>query len=48
MGEPIDATDAIPAHFPPMAVPPALLDGLRPEAATAELLRLLYPLQSAD
>jgi len=25
-------------------VPPALLDGLDPEHATAELLRLLYPL----
>lgn len=47
VGEPIDATGAIPAHFPPMAVPPALLDGLGPEEATAELLRLLYPLHSA-
>jgi len=46
VGEPIDATDAIPAHFPPMAVPPGLLEGLGPEAATAELLRLLYPLHS--
>lgn len=45
VGEPIDATGAVPAHFPPMAVPAALLDGLGPEAATAELLRLLYPLQ---
>ena len=44
IGESIDATQAIPAHFPPMAVPPALLDGLDPADATAELLRLLYPL----
>ena len=46
IGAPIDASDAIPAHFPPMAVPPGLLEGLDPEAATAELLRLLYPLYS--
>ena len=44
VGAPIDASQAIPSHFPPMAVPPALLDGLDPEHATAELLRLLYPL----
>lgn len=46
VGRPIDATRAIPAHFPPMPVPAALLDGLGPEAATAELLRLLYPLHT--
>ena len=44
VGEPIDASQAIPAHYPPLGVPPALLDGLGPEDATAELLRLLYPL----
>jgi tRNA A37 threonylcarbamoyladenosine synthetase subunit TsaC/SUA5/YrdC len=44
VGEAIDASEAIPAHFPPLAVPPALLDGLGPADATAELLRLLYPL----
>jgi tRNA A37 threonylcarbamoyladenosine synthetase subunit TsaC/SUA5/YrdC len=44
IGESIDASQAIPAHFPPMAVPPGLLDGLDPADATAELLRLLYPL----
>lgn len=42
--ESIDASQAIPAHYPPIAVPPALLDGLDPADATAELLRLLYPL----
>lgn len=42
-GEQIDATDAIPAHFPPMPVQPGLLDGLSPGEATAELLGLLYP-----
>ena len=39
----IDADGAIPAHFPPMVVPPGLLDGLSPGEATAELLALLYP-----
>lgn len=42
-GEHIDAASAIPAHFPPMAVPPGLLEGLSPHEATAELLAMLYP-----
>ena len=46
--ESIDATRAIPAHFPPMAVPPGLLEGLDPADATAELLQLLYPLYRAE
>ncbi|MGW4928362.1 hypothetical protein ACWEOH_04340 [Agromyces sp. NPDC004153] len=44
IGESIDASQATPAHFPPMVVPPGLLDGLDPADAMAELLRLLYPL----
>lgn len=43
IGQPIDAAAAVPAHFPPMAVPAGWLDGLDPAAATAALLQLLYP-----
>jgi tRNA A37 threonylcarbamoyladenosine synthetase subunit TsaC/SUA5/YrdC len=46
IGEQIDATGAIPAHFPPLQVPRTLLRDLTPEAATAKLLELLYPLHA--
>jgi tRNA A37 threonylcarbamoyladenosine synthetase subunit TsaC/SUA5/YrdC len=42
-GLPIDASAAIPAHFPPMPVPQGLLDDLPPAEATRTLLGLLYP-----
>ncbi len=34
---------AAPAHFPPMPVPPGLLDAVAPPEAAEELLELLYP-----
>jgi tRNA A37 threonylcarbamoyladenosine synthetase subunit TsaC/SUA5/YrdC len=43
IGESVDAEGAIPAHFPPLVVPPGLLDGVSPEEATMKLLALLYP-----
>ena len=43
IGEPIPSDAAAPAHYPPMTVPPGLLDDRTPAEATQLLLELLYP-----